>query len=105
MASPPERQPDPDRKRPRKPQQARAVRTRRRVLEAAVHCFETHGFDETTTAMIAREADVAVGTVYGYFNDKRDILLELLDTVVREDFDEVTSRLDPASWRVATPSS
>lgn len=103
MGSPPEQSEAADRRRPRKPQQARAVRTRLRLLEAAVHCFETHGFDETTTAMIAREADVAVGTVYGYFKDKRDILLELLDTLVREEFDAVITRLDPASWAGTDP--
>jgi len=93
MGSPPET----DRPLPRKPLQARARRTRQRVLEAAVECFEAHGFDETTTAMIAKHADVAVGTVYGYFKDKREILLELLDTLVREEADAVIDRLDPAS--------
>lgn len=103
MASPPERPELDERRGPRKPQQARAVRTRRRVLDAAVECFEAHGYDETTTAMIASRAEVAVGTVYGYFKDKRDILLELLDTVVREEADEVIARLDPASWEASDP--
>ncbi len=94
MPSPPET----ERPLPRKPLQARAQRTRERVLEAAVLCFESHGFDETTTAMIAQRADVAVGTVYGYFKDKREILLELLDTLVREEADAVIARLDPANW-------
>lgn len=94
MASPPETQ----RPRSRQPLQARARRTRERVLEAAVLCFEENGFDETTTAMIAQRAEVAVGTVYGYFKDKREILLELLDTLVREEADAVIARLDPASW-------
>jgi AcrR family transcriptional regulator len=68
-----------------------------------VLCFEAHGFDETTTAMIAQRAGVAVGTVYGYFKDTRAILLELLDTMVREEADAVIARLDPASWEGNDP--
>ena len=87
----------------RKPKQARSRLTRERVLEAAVGCFERSGFEETTTAMIAEHAGVAVGTVYGYFRDKREILLELLDTVVRDEADQVIEQLDPASWRGTDP--
>jgi len=87
----------------RTPQQARSRRTRQRVLEAAVECFEERGYDETTTAMIAGRTGVAVGTVYGYFADKRSILLELLDTTVREEADTVIQQLDPESWQGSDP--
>jgi AcrR family transcriptional regulator len=87
----------------RQPQQARSRRTREAVLEAAGRCFEECGYDETTTAMIADRAGIAVGTLYGYFQDKRDILLEILDRVVVEDFDLVIERLDPAVWRGSDP--
>src|SRR6056297_2691444 len=59
----------------RAPKQARAHRTREKLIEAAIVCFERHGFDETTTALIATEAGVAVGTVYNHFADKREIIL------------------------------
>ncbi len=84
---------------PRPPQQARSRRTRQKLIEAAVECFERHGFDETTTAMIAGEAGVAVGTVYNYFTDKREMILELFDQTNREVAEEVIAQLDPASWR------
>ncbi|HIF93721.1 MAG: TetR/AcrR family transcriptional regulator [Myxococcales bacterium] len=90
----------PNRKPPRHPpQQARSRRTREKLIEAAVECFERHGFDDTTTAMIASEAGVAVGTVYNYFTDKREIILELFEATDREIADEVIAQLDPASWR------
>jgi len=101
MSAPPEKE-EPTRV-VRTPQQARSRRTRQRVLEAAVDCFEERGYDETTTAMIATRAGVAVGTVYGYFKDKRDILLELLDTTVREEADVVIRQLDPTSWKGSDP--
>jgi TetR/AcrR family transcriptional repressor of mexJK operon len=86
----------------RPPQQARSRRTRQKLIESAIGCFERHGFDETTTAMIAAEAGVAVGTVYNYFSDKREIILELFDRTERELADEVIAQLDPASWRGTT---
>ena len=82
----------------RPPQQARSRRTRQKLIEAAVDCFERHGFDETTTAMIAAEAGVAVGTVYNYFTDKREIILELLHQSDREVAEEVIAQLEPSSW-------
>jgi AcrR family transcriptional regulator len=87
----------------RVPQQARSRRTREAVLDTAVACFEAQGFDETTTAMIAERAGVGVGTVYEYFRDKREILLELLDRAVGEQADFVVGTLDPGSWRGSDP--
>jgi AcrR family transcriptional regulator len=83
---------------PRTPQQARSRRTRERILEAAVACFEETGFDETTTAEIARRAGLAVGSLYGYFRDKRSILLELLHGTVEEIAEQVVRELDPENW-------
>lgn len=87
----------------RVPQQARSRRTRERVLEAAVACFEESGYDKTTTAAIARRAGIAVGTLYGYFRDKRAILLELIDRTTNEIADYVVKGLDPDAWRDADP--
>ena len=48
----------------RTPQQARSRRTRERILEAAVDCFETRGYEATTTAAIAEKAGVAVNVPF-----------------------------------------
>jgi AcrR family transcriptional regulator len=103
VESPPEYVQSAPKRTVRTPQQARSRRTRLRVLEAAVDCFETSGYDETTTAMIAQRAGVAVGSVYGYFKDKREILLELLQTTVREEADQVIQDLAPAAWQGEDP--
>ncbi len=87
----------------RTPQQARSRRTRRQILSAAIACFEGRGYDETTTAAIARRARIAVGTLYGYFKDKRTILLELLDETTNEIANYVIRSLDPAAWRDGDP--
>jgi AcrR family transcriptional regulator len=87
----------------RKPQQERSRRTRERVLAAAVTCFEEAGYDKTTTAAIAARAGIAVGTLYGYFRDKRSILLELIDGTTNEIADYVVKGLDPGAWRGTDP--
>jgi AcrR family transcriptional regulator len=85
----------------RTPQQARSRRTREQILKAAVACFEKRGYEETTTAEIARRAHIAVGTLYLYFTDKRSILLELLDGTVNEIANYVVQNLQPEAWRHA----
>ena len=89
----------------RVPQQARSRRTRERILEASIACFEQHGFDDTTTAMIAARARIGVGTLYGYFRDKRDILFELLDRFAEQLLDLVESSLDPDQWDGGDPEA
>jgi len=88
---------------PRVPQQARSRQTREQILASAVACFEQRGYDETTTAQIARRAGIAVGTLYGYFSDKRAILLELLDSTANEIANYVVRSLEPDAWRGADP--
>jgi AcrR family transcriptional regulator len=87
----------------RVPQQARSRRTRKRIVEAAMLAFEEGGYDETTTAVIAKRAGIAVGTLYGYFENKRDILLEVVDHTLGEVSDLVVEQLDPATWRGRDP--
>jgi AcrR family transcriptional regulator len=48
---------------------------RQRILDAARKRFRYYGFRKTTMQEIARDAGVAVGTVYLYFKDKDDLLI------------------------------
>jgi AcrR family transcriptional regulator len=50
---------------------------RRFILETAARLLREHGPAKTTMADIAREADMAVGTVYLEFSSKEDIVAEL----------------------------
>lgn len=87
----------------RTPQQARSRETRERIVAAAIAAFEEHGYDDTNTAAIARRAGIGVGTLYGYFPDKRKLMLEILDGTVREMADMVVEALDPARWAKGQP--
>jgi AcrR family transcriptional regulator len=48
---------------------------RQRILDTARKRFRHYGFRKTTMQEIARDAGVAVGTVYLYFKDKDDLLI------------------------------
>jgi AcrR family transcriptional regulator len=87
----------------RVPQQERSRRTRARILEAAAESFEALGYDETTTAEIARRAGIAVGSVYDYFRDKRAILLEILHATHARVAQLVVKGREPEPWRDADP--
>ena len=50
-----------------------------RILEAAVHVFARQGFNNATIAQIARQAGVADGTIYLYFKNKEDILVQFFN--------------------------
>jgi AcrR family transcriptional regulator len=47
------------------------------ILTAARELFADQGYEETTIVHIARRAGVAVGTLYLYFRNKHDVLLDV----------------------------
>jgi AcrR family transcriptional regulator len=60
------------------PRRQRAAATRRRIGEAAFRLFALHGYAATTMDAIAREAGVAVQTVYFTFHTKAAVLFEAM---------------------------
>lgn len=53
--------------------------TRQRVIKAARILFDTQGFQGTTVREIARDAEVAVGSVFTTFASKGEILSEVME--------------------------
>lgn len=62
----------------------RKAETRRRLLQAARRLFVEEGYEETRPQDIARAADVATGTFYVHFPDKRAAFLAFSDEVADE---------------------
>jgi AcrR family transcriptional regulator len=56
-----------------------AERTQREIVEAASRLFLADGYAATSIAAIAREAGVAVQTIYNAIGAKRDVLSRVLD--------------------------
>ena len=54
--------------------------TRKRILDGACSLFRQQGFEQATTRDIAREANIATGTLFNYFPTKEDIVMALVMT-------------------------
>jgi len=61
-----------------KKKEAIAKRRKRQILAAAREVFSQKGYAEATTAEIAQTAGVSEGTIYNYFDSKRDLLISLI---------------------------
>ena len=57
------------------------------ILEAAIKVFARQGFYQSTVAQIAKEAGVADGTIYLYFKNKNDILVQFFNYKTKQVFD------------------
>src|SRR6188768_3096879 len=53
--------------------------TRKRILKVSQKQFAQQGFEETTTRDIARDANIAVGTLFNYFPTKESIVENLIN--------------------------
>ena len=66
------------------------------ILEAAVKVFARQGFYQSTIAQIAKEAGVADGTIYLYFKNKDDILVNFFRYKTKQVFERFRSEVDQA---------
>lgn len=73
--------------------QEQLVNTRRnQILDAATKVFAAKGFHPTTIKDVAREAGLADGTIYIYFENKPALLLGIMDRMTTS----VRQNVDPA---------
>lgn len=63
-------------------QDKRTRATRRRLLKAARELFAEKGMDLTTIDDITQRADLAKGTFYYHFDDKNEVIAELIRQVM-----------------------
>lgn len=68
----------------RAPKQTRSVETKKKIIRASYELFAEVGYYNTNTAEIAKKANVSTGIVYGYFRNKGEILLEILDLYMED---------------------
>lgn len=64
--------------------------SRQQILEATFQCLRQEGYDATTIRQIARRLGCAIGSIYRYYRDKR----ELLYTVTQELLEPVVTLID-----------
>jgi TetR/AcrR family transcriptional regulator, transcriptional repressor of aconitase len=73
---------------PRVTQQHRDAR-RTQIAQAALRCFAQRGFQQTSMADIIAESGLSAGAIYGHFESKQAIVLEVARLVVGDRIDEL----------------
>jgi AcrR family transcriptional regulator len=83
------------------PKTARGLRTRNKLLQAAERAFGEQGFHTTSIGDITRDASVALGTFYVYFDSKDEVFRALVAHMgemtrqwIAEHVTDATDRLD-----------
>jgi len=91
----------------REPQQSRSIEKKNKIIEAGYALFSEVGYYGTNTAEIAKRAGVSTGIVYGYFQDKRDILICVLELYINKVFEPFLKLIDklsaPVDYDVVIP--
>ena len=72
------------------PKRRKSVR-RAEILAAARAVFLDHPYEQASITQIAERAGCVVGTIYGYFENKRD----LFDAVLTDFYDELIADIEP----------
>ncbi len=60
-----------------------APEKRQRILDAATVEFSQHGFENANMTVIAKKAQVSVGSLYKYFESKQDLFLTVVQHSIR----------------------
>lgn len=76
--------------------QARNEVYRRHILEAAEQVFADHGFEAAKLQQISKLAGLSMGTIYGVFPGKTEILDALLEDRGREILEQAKAAADDA---------
>lgn len=69
---------------PHEPRQKRSVDRRERLKAAGLALFGDKGWERTSIDEIARRANLPVGSFYQHFESKRQLLLALMDELLKE---------------------
>ncbi|MFQ5411710.1 MAG: TetR/AcrR family transcriptional regulator [Phycisphaerae bacterium] len=57
---------------------------REQLLEASIECFAAHGYKGTSTARLARAAQISEPILYQHFKSKQDLFVSLIEQVGKE---------------------
>ncbi len=66
----------------RRPMQKRSIERVEQILDAVERLVIEHGTDPITTTLVADDIDIAVGTIYQYFDNRDDLLIAAHDRML-----------------------
>lgn len=84
------------------PKQTRGIETREKIVKAATKLFTEKGYHQTNALQIAAAADVATGTFYSYFNNKREVFAEIIERIFQNISEKVLLNFELKDYR-STP--
>jgi len=75
----------------------KAEARKQQILEAALKAFAEHGYERTSIAVICHKAGIARPTLYQYFENKRSLFRELLESYLVGIHDRIHARQKAAA--------
>ncbi|WP_459502914.1 TetR/AcrR family transcriptional regulator [Bacillus sp. C1] len=63
--------------------QQRSIETKKKLLKSARNVFLENGFQKTTISQIIKHAETGYGTAYVYFKNKDELLMILMEDVMK----------------------
>jgi TetR/AcrR family fatty acid metabolism transcriptional regulator len=67
---------------------------RKEILNSAIEVFAQKGYNNANIVEVAAKAGVASGTVYLYFKNKDDLLLQAMKTMMDSNLEEIKAKAD-----------
>lgn len=69
--------------------------TRQRIMRVAASEFARLGFDQANINVIAEQAGIGKGTIYLYFENKRELFLAMLRSIAKEQLATIRAAIAP----------
>jgi len=65
------------------PKQKRGIESREKIIRVAMALIAEKGYHKTNTLEMATRAEVAIGTFYSYFNNKKEVFIEIIKRIFK----------------------
>lgn len=89
----------------RVPRQERSIEKKNKIIQAGYELFSQVGYYGTNTVEIAKRAGVSTGLVYGYFQDKRDIMICVLKIYIDNVYEPIIKIVQEAESPLNMPQT
>lgn len=76
------------------PKQTRGIESKEKIISAAIVLFAERGYHNTNAPEIAARAKVATGTFYSYFNNKKEVFIEIIQRIFKNIFEKVLVNIE-----------
>jgi TetR/AcrR family transcriptional regulator, fatty acid metabolism regulator protein len=70
---------------------------RKQLVEVAIETIASEGFVNTTLADIARRADISKGVISYHFDNKDELINEVIHALLRDSYEHIRPRVDAVS--------